>query len=144
MSGHVAYLSLGSNLSAEPEGCKCNLDKAVAALKRLPETVVLKVSSYIETDPVGYKDQPMFLNAAVKLATALSPHALLGAALGIEAAMGRIRTIKNGPRIIDIDILMYDDVKIDTPELILPHPRMNERDFVQIPLREIENDESLV
>ena len=85
MSGHIAYLSLGSNLGVDAggsDGRRCNLDAALAALGLLPDTSVLKVSSYIETEPVGYADQPMFINAAVKISTGLSPHALLGAALG--------------------------------------------------------------
>ena len=135
MSLHIIYVSLGSNLGDR----KQNLDNAIDALDRLPSTEVLKISSYIETEPVGYADQPIFLNAAAKLSTDLSPHAVLGAALGIEAAMGRVRLFENGSRIIDIDILMYDDLKMDTPELILPHPRMHERDFVQIPLAEIKD-----
>ncbi len=141
---HIVYLALGSNLGCREEYIK----NAVQALSQLPDTVVLAVSSLHETAPVGYPDQPDFLNAAAKIETSLSPNALLGAALGIEAALGRYRnridekekSIKNGPRIIDIDLLLYDNITVNTEELTLPHPRMFEREFVLAPLSEIKKD----
>lgn len=132
-SEHTAYLGLGANIGDR----QANLDGAVAALGLLPGTRVDAVSSVYETEPVGYADQPDFLNMCVRVVTTLSPRALLGAALGIEAAMGRVRGIKNGPRVIDIDLLLYDNAVINSPELTLPHPRMYEREFVMKPLGEI-------
>ena len=130
---HTAYLGLGSNIGAR----KQNLDAAIAAIAALPGTVVEAVSSFINTAPVGLVDQPDFLNAVIRVRTGLSPHALLGAALGIEAAMGRVRNVQNGPRVIDIDLLMMDDFVINTSELVVPHPRMEEREFVMVPLGEV-------
>lgn len=130
---HTAYLGLGANIGDR----QASLDCAVAALGLLPGTRVDAVSSVYETEPVGYADQPDFLNMCVRVVTTLSPRALLGAALGIEAAMGRIREFKNGPRVIDIDLLLYDNAVMNSAELTLPHPRMYERAFVMGPLSEI-------
>ena len=128
-----AYISIGANLGNEEE----NLRRAVSAMGALPDTRVCAVSSFYETAPVGYADQPAFLNLVAGVETELSPHALLGACLGVEAAMGRVRTFKNGPRVIDIDLLLYEGVVSEEPELVLPHPRMAGRAFVMIPLAEI-------
>ena len=128
-----AYISLGANLGNEAENLRC----AVTAIGMLPGTIVTTVSSIYETAPVGYRGQSAFFNMVIGVETELSPHALLGACLGIEAAMGRVRTCKNGPRIIDIDLLFYERISMEEPELILPHPRMAERAFVMIPLAEI-------
>jgi|LSQX01.1.fsa_nt_gb 2-amino-4-hydroxy-6-hydroxymethyldihydropteridine diphosphokinase len=128
-----AVLSLGSNLG-DREG---NIRSALKSLALLPGTAVVKASSLYETDPVGCTDQPVFLNAAVLVDTGLSPRALLGACLGIEAALGRVRRFKNGPRTIDIDILVYEDAVSDENELTLPHPRLRERAFVLVPLGEM-------
>ena len=129
----VAYLSLGSNIGDRLK----NLQGAVDALTLLPRTMVRDVSSVYETEPVGLKEQRSFYNIAVKVETSLSPRCLLGACLGIEAAMGRIRNIKNGPRIIDIDLILYDNEKYNDEELTLPHKEMNNRAFVLVPLTEI-------
>lgn len=129
----TAYLALGSNLGDRRE----NLNRAVAAVAALPDTRVAAVSGIYETRPVGYAGQPDFYNAAVRLETGLSPRALLGACLGIEAAMGRVRELKNGPRLIDLDLLLYGKMRSGDPELSLPHPRMEERAFVLAPLAEI-------
>ncbi|HHU85069.1 MAG TPA: 2-amino-4-hydroxy-6-hydroxymethyldihydropteridine diphosphokinase [Clostridiales bacterium] len=131
-----AYIALGTNIGDRRK----NIEDALAALNLDPDVKVTKISNIHETEPVGYLDQDMFLNACCEVETELSPHALLGVCLGIEAAMGRIRQIKNGPRIIDLDLLLYENEKINTPELTLPHPRMYERDFVMIPLKEILED----
>lgn len=125
------YLSLGTNLGNKKE----NLEHA---LKLLSEKIgILKVSSFYETEPVGYSDQPWFLNIAVKGTTDLSPDELIEFTQSIEHEMKRVKTIINGPRIIDVDILLYDDVKINTDKLTIPHPRMTERAFVMYPLHEI-------
>lgn len=128
-----AVLSLGSNLGDREE----NIKAALRALSKLPMTKVVETSKIYETEPVGYTDQPLFLNAAALIETGLSPRALLGACLGIEAAMGRIREFKNGPRTIDIDLLVYEGETGDDSELTLPHPGMRERAFVLIPLSDL-------
>ena len=125
-----AYIALGTNIGDRRK----NIEDALAALNLVPDVKVTKISNIHETEPVGYLDQDMFLNACCEVETELSPHALLGVCLGIEAAMGRIRQIKNGPRIIDLDLLLYENEKINTPDCS-PHPRMYERDFVMIRLR---------
>ena len=128
-----AVVALGSNLGEREN----NLQSAVQALAALPHTRILKISAIYETAPVGYAAQPAFLNAVLLLETALSARALLGACLGIEAAMGRVRTIRNGPRIIDLDLLLVEGVVMAEEELCLPHPRMGERGFVLVPLTDI-------
>lgn len=128
-----AVLAFGGNLGE----CENNLETAVKAVAALPGTKVLNTSSIYETEPVGFTDQPRFLNAAAVIETQLSPRALLGACLGIEAAMGRIRVFKNGPRVIDIDLLVYEGVASADDELTLPHPRMSERAFVMVPLHDL-------
>ncbi len=128
-----AALSIGANLGDRME----SLRKAVAALGNLPGTRILALSKVYETDPVGYADQPCFLNAALRLETGLSPAALLGACLGIEAALGRKRNFTNGPRAIDIDLLLYEGTASAGAELTLPHPRMLERAFVLVPLADL-------
>ena len=129
----VAFVGIGTNLGDRIS----NVNSAIEALKHLPNTTVEAVSRIYETEPWGFKEQPNFLNGVIKLNTKLSASALLGALLGIEAAMGRIREIKNGPRVLDLDLLVYDDVNINTPELTLPHPFMLEREFVLKPLTEL-------
>ncbi len=128
-----AYIALGTNLGNKTE----NLNRAVNALGLLPGTKVLAASDIYETAPVGYTKQDNFYNAVVRISTELSPAALLGACLGIEAAMGRLRTRKNGPRVLDLDLLLYEDFESNTPELTVPHPRMLERAFVLAPLCDI-------
>jgi 2-amino-4-hydroxy-6-hydroxymethyldihydropteridine diphosphokinase len=108
------------------------------ALKRLPPKIdVHTVSSVYETTPVGYQDQPDFLNIACQGETQLSPRALLHYVKAIESTIGRQVTFRNGPRVIDIDILLYDQLYIQENGLIIPHPRMTERAFVLAPLAEI-------
>ena len=132
----IAYLGIGTNIGDRLQ----NLIDAVESLNLLPLTKVVEVSNVYETEPVGFADQSDFLNIAVCVSTELTAHNLLGAALGIEAGMGRVRTIKNGPRIIDIDLLMYGNEEYDTKTLILPHPRMLERNFVLKPLLDLDLD----
>ena len=128
-----AYLGMGTNIGDREK----NLRAAIDALTHLPKTQVEAISSVYETAPVGYLDQADFLNLCVRIQTGLSPHALLGACLGIEAAMGRERPFKNAPRVLDIDLLLYEGVQLATEELTLPHARMGERAFVLAPLAEI-------
>lgn len=135
-----AYLSLGTNIGNRIE----NLQNAISALNLLPLTSVTQVSNVYETDPVGYDDQDDFLNIVIEVETKLNSDNLLGAALGIEAGLGRIRTIKNGPRVIDIDLLLYGDESKNTETLILPHPRMMERGFVLVPLSDIDFESKFI
>lgn len=134
-----AYLSIGTNMGNRMQ----NLGDAISALNLLPFTKVTDCSNVYETDPVGYDNQADFLNMVVEISTELTSDNLLGAALGIEAGMGRVRTIKNGPRIIDIDLLLYENEIKSNRTLILPHPRMMERNFVLKPLLDLNFDNIL-
>ena len=128
------YLSLGTNLGEK----ESNFEQALRLLSK--EVKILKKSSLYETEPVGFKDQPWFLNMVIEGDTDLSAGDLLCFTKSIEREMKRIKTIVNGPRIIDVDILLYDDEKIETEDLIIPHLRMLERAFVMVPLYEISSD----
>jgi 2-amino-4-hydroxy-6-hydroxymethyldihydropteridine diphosphokinase len=128
----TVYLSLGSNVGDRAK----NLRDAIAALGNSGASVV-SVSSVYETEPVDYLDQPWFLNCAVEAETELAALELLQAVRGIEAQMGSKRPIAKGPRLIDIDILLYGNEIVDTPELQVPHPRMHLRRFVLEPLAQI-------
>ena len=129
----TVYLSLGSNLGDRQQ----NLDRALELLS--DRLRVEKFSSIYETDPLGDDDQPRFLNMSCQARTRLAPKELLALAKGIESKMGRIG--KSGaPRFIDIDILLYGQQVIDTPELVIPHLKMTERAFVLVPLAEIASD----
>ena len=128
---HKIYLSLGSNIGETRK----NLEEA---LEMLAEKVkITAVSSYYETEPVGYKDQSWFLNIAVAGETVLAPYELLSFTQSSEPGMGRVKLIRFGPRNIDIDILLYDDLILNDETLTIPHPRMTERAFVVEPLYEI-------
>lgn len=134
-NSHIAYLSLGSNLGdrhATMQSAILLLDSQAGSVDR--------VSSAIETEPWGFKSANKFLNMCVRIITTLSPEQLLATTKDIELQLGRTTKSVNGQyhdRPIDIDILTYDDLHINTPSLTLPHPHMHERDFVMIPLREI-------
>lgn len=128
-----AVIALGSNMGNRME----NLNDALRALVKVPGVTLLECSHIYETEPWGITHQPSFLNAAVLVESELSPFTLLGACLGIEAGMGRVRTIKNGPRIIDLDLLLYESYKNESRELTLPHPRILERAFVMAPLNDL-------
>lgn len=130
---HQAYIALGSNL----DNPRKQILTAVNAINALPDCEVVQCSSLYETEPVGYLDQPNFINAVLEARTSLSPLALLHALQSIELQQGRLRSIKNGPRTLDLDLILYENVEILSEELVLPHPRMHERGFVLIPLYEI-------
>ena len=130
----TVYLSLGSNLGNRQD----NLNKALELLSQ--RLKVEKVSSTYDTEPVGNIEQPRFLNLACQVYTTLAPMELLALAIGIELKLGRTLGRANAPRPIDIDILLYGDQVIETPELVIPHPRLTERAFVLIPLAEIAPD----
>lgn len=129
----TAFLSMGSNLGNR----LTNLKKALSLLSSHPDIFVVNVSSVYETDPVGYTSQDDFLNLVCRIETDMSPQALLAYLQTIEQILHREKTIRFGPRTIDVDILTFDELVMNTQELILPHPRMSERAFVQIPLHEI-------
>lgn len=128
-----AYLALGSNLGERQD----HLKRAINEIHAVPGITVKAISDVYETDPVGYEDQPAFLNMVILVETDLAPEELLGKTLGIEQKLGRVRTIRWGPRLIDIDILLYGDWQVSLPDLQIPHPAMAERAFVLIPLRDI-------
>jgi 2-amino-4-hydroxy-6-hydroxymethyldihydropteridine diphosphokinase len=133
-----AAIALGSNLASEFGDREANLREAVRRLGELGD--VKAVSQFYDTEPVGYLDQPRFLNAAVVLETELEPVELMRALLDIEKSMGRERVIAKGPRVIDLDLLLYGEHVMSTAELTLPHPEMQERRFVLEPLAEIAGD----
>jgi 2-amino-4-hydroxy-6-hydroxymethyldihydropteridine diphosphokinase len=130
----TAYISLGANLGDRLAALRA----AVDALDGIG--TVSAISSVYDTTPVGYVDQPDFLNAVVRLETQLQPIPLLDALNTIEADMGRVRTFRNAPRTLDLDLVLYDDQIINTPRLRIPHPRMHERAFVLAPLAELAAD----
>jgi len=125
------YIGLGTNMGDKEK----NLSTALEKIKKIAE--IVKKSSIYETDPVGYEKQDKFLNMVIEIQTILSPQTLLEQLQKIEKKMGRIKNIINGPRIIDLDILLYGKKKIKKKNLIIPHPRMHERNFVLEPLSEI-------
>ena len=128
-----AYVAVGSNLGDR----RAMLAKAQARLEANPGVSVRRVSGIYETDPVGFLPQGLFLNAVWELETDLAPDDLLGALLSVEKDLGRERNVKNGPRVIDLDLLVYDDFISDRPELTLPHPRLHERYFVLKPFSDL-------
>lgn len=130
----IAYLSLGSNLSDREK----HLRDAISRLEGAGR--VIAVSSFYETEPVEFTQQPWFLNCALALETNESPEHLMAGILRIEKELGRERTQKKGPRTIDIDILLYGEATIDSPKVTIPHPAMHERRFVLEPLAEIAAD----
>lgn len=139
----IAYLGLGSNLGDRAG----NLRRALELLRRAGESArgrpgvqVTRISPVYETDPVGYLDQPPFLNLVAEVRTDLAPLHLLQACLRAERDLGRVRTDRWGPRTIDIDILLYDEVTLQQPDLEIPHPRLWERAFVLIPLLDLHPD----
>ena len=127
------FLGLGSNLGRREE----NIGAALNRIARLPETIVLQCSRLIETPPWGVEEQPPFLNGVAEIQTDLEPQALLAAVKQVERDLGRVPTFRWGPRLIDIDILLYGQRRVETPELTLPHPHILARPFVWEPLQEI-------
>ena len=139
---HLVYLSLGTNLGHREE----NIQSALQQLSLRVGTLE-RVSSVIETKPWGFQSENKFLNACCRIRTALSPMQLLQATQEIERSIGRTEKSKNGvyhDRLIDIDILYYDHLKLDTPELTIPHPHIKERDFVMVPLKEIIGNDNVL
>ncbi len=128
---HIVFLALGTNLGERLD----NLRAAIDAFA--PQVCVLDQSRIYETEPWGYANQPAFLNMAVRAETELTAHELLGRLKEMETGLGRIPGFRNGPRLIDLDILFFDDIILDSPGLVIPHPRLHERAFVLAPLADI-------
>jgi 2-amino-4-hydroxy-6-hydroxymethyldihydropteridine diphosphokinase len=126
-----AFILAGSNLGDR----RANLDFARSSLAK--KGTVRNISSCFETEPVGFLDQPWFLNQAIELETQIEPSELLSFCQSIEAACGRVRTFPNAPRTLDLDILLYGDAVINQEDLVIPHPRLQERKFVLAPLAQI-------
>ncbi len=131
-----AVIGIGTNIGDR----KLNIENAIEALCLVPGINVLRKASIYETAPWGYTEQQNFYNTVVEFETTHTAETVLGACLGIEATMGRLRSIKNGPRIIDLDLLVYENYESNTEELTLPHKLIGERDFVLIPLSELYDD----
>ena len=131
-----AFIAVGSNLQ-QP---RFQVTQAFDLLDGLPQTRLVKRSSLYRTAPVGYDNQPDFINAVAEIETALEPQPLLQALLALESTQGRERPFPNAPRVLDLDLLLYNDTMMQTPELTLPHPRMHTRGFVLLPLAEIAPD----
>jgi 2-amino-4-hydroxy-6-hydroxymethyldihydropteridine diphosphokinase len=131
----LAYIGLGANLGDR----EATMRAALAALDAVPGVRVVAVSTFRETDPVGYVDQPRFLNAAAAVETDLDPRGVLAALLAVERELGRTREgPRYGPRTIDLDLLLFGDARLDEPGLTVPHPRLQERAFVLDPLAELD------
>ena len=130
----TAYIGLGSNLGDRAR----NIRKALKMLNKADGVSVLAISSLYETEPEGYEDQGWFVNAVAQINTDSSPNELLGLCKKIEREMGRKKTVRWGPREIDLDILLYDRLRLNSPNLVIPHPRMRQRAFVLAPLAEID------
>ena len=131
-----AYIALGANLGRPEDQVRAGFEE----LAMLPQTRLARMSSLYRTAPVGFAAQPDFVNAVAQIETALEPRALLDALIAIERRHGRVRDVPNGPRTLDLDIALYDEVELDEPGLTVPHPRMHERAFVMVPLAEIAPD----
>jgi len=134
MKDHTVSLAMGSNLGER----LANLKQAIDSLT--PQMEVKAKSSVYETPPWGYEDQPKFLNQVVKAKTYLDPEPLLKHLKRLEVALGRQASFPNGPRLIDMDILFYDELILNTPSLVIPHPRLHERGFILLPLMELNPD----
>ncbi|OGA30260.1 MAG: 2-amino-4-hydroxy-6-hydroxymethyldihydropteridine diphosphokinase [Betaproteobacteria bacterium RIFCSPLOWO2_02_FULL_65_24] len=129
----TAYVGLGANLADPP----AQIRSAIDALRQLPGTTLGRVSSLYRSAPVGYADQPQYINAVAEVHTMLPARTLLESLLEVEARHGRVRPFANAPRLLDLDLLIYGDEVRDEPGLQLPHPRMHERRFVLEPLCEV-------
>jgi 2-amino-4-hydroxy-6-hydroxymethyldihydropteridine diphosphokinase len=137
----TVYIALGANIPSPVGSPRETFDAAIQHLSELGQVVAQ--SGYYSTEPVGYADQPTFLNAAVALQTSLDPHTLLDRLWEVERSFGRDRShgIANGPRSLDLDLILYGDLVLSTQSLQIPHPRMAQRAFVLVPLAEIAPDQ---
>lgn len=128
---HTVFIALGTNLGDRQANLRAALDGLAPQVKLLAE------SALYETEPWGFADQPAFLNMVLHAATDLAPLALLEHLKTLESSLGRMPSFRNGPRLIDLDILFYDDLILETPALTIPHPRLHERAFVLVPLADL-------
>lgn len=133
MNDHIAYIGLGSNL----HGPCSQIAKAIACIAALPNSQVLAVSGLYRTPPMGPQDQPCYVNSMVKVSTQMSPSELLQETQSIEQVMGRTRSLRWGPRVIDLDIILFGNLVLNIENLRIPHPGLKERNFVSIPLAEL-------
>ena len=131
-----AVIGIGTNIGNRAE----NIRTAVEALGLIPGIQVLRCASIYETDPWGYTEQKSFYNTVIEIESEKSPEMLLGACLGIEAGMGRVREFKNGPRVIDLDLLVVENYESNTQHITVPHPLIGQRDFVLVPMKELFGD----
>lgn len=136
---HRAYIGIGTNLGDRRE----YLRQGLLRLHQPKEIRITRISSVYETQPVGGVEQPEFLNMVVEVNTTLPPESLLSVMLEVEKALHRVRDVRWGPRTLDLDLLLYEDQVLATERLTLPHPRMTERGFVIIPLREVAGDKRI-
>ena len=135
-----AVIGIGTNIGNSEE----NIRNAVEAVDLLPDVKVLRFASIYETEPWGFTEQQSFYNTVVEVETDKSPEMLLGACLGIEAGMGRVREFKNGPRVIDLDLLVFENYENASAHITVPHSLMGERDFVLVPLKELYDDMNIL
>ena len=133
---HTAYIGIGSNLGTPGKNCT----KAIERISADHDIKIISKSSFYQTAPIGNIEQNWFINSAIKIDTQLTPRELLSALLSIESEMGRIRKEKWGPRLIDLDLLFYDNIILNQKGITLPHPEIQKRKFVLIPLHEIAED----
>jgi len=132
--GHIAYIGIGSNIGDKVNQCK----KAISEVLKVDRHKLLTKSSLYKTKPIGYTSQDWFINGVIKIETDLEPLDLLQILKAIEVQLGRTETFRWGPRTIDLDILLFDDKEIETEELQIPHPHLHERQFVLLPMAEID------
>ena len=133
--GHIAYIGIGSNIGDKVNQCK----KAIFEVLKVDRHKLLAKSSLYKTKPIGYTSQDWFINGVIKIETDLEPLDLLQILKAIEVQLGRTETFRWGPRTIDLDILLFDDKEIETEELQIPHPHLHERQFVLLPMAEIDH-----
>lgn len=134
--GHIAYIGIGSNVGKKTDQC----ERAISEILKFDRHKLLAKSSFFKTQPIGYTSQDWFVNGVIKIETDLEPLDLLRVLKTIESQLGRRETFRWGPRTIDLDVLIFDDREIKTEELQIPHPLLHERQFVLIPLVEIDRD----
>ena len=134
--GHIAYIGIGSNLGDKLYYC----EKAISEILKINRHKLLAKSSLFKTEPIGYTSQDWFVNGVIKIETDLEPSELLQTLKTVEAHLGRTETLRWGPRTIDLDILFFDDIQIQTGELKVPHPLIQDRKFVLIPMAEIDRN----
>ena len=133
---HIVYIGMGSNLGDKVD----HYEEAISEILKVDRHKLLAKSSFYKTQPIGYTDQDWFVNGVIKIETDLGPSDLLQTLKAIESRMGRVKTFPGGPRTIDLDVLFYDETEIHGGALEIPHPRLHERQFVLIPLAEIDPD----